>query len=410
MTFVHALFRTLLRHPRTALEALWWQISGKKLRARNLLLFDPDSRPPGARAASRLLSAANLDMIPRLDTLFVPGEAISVWCWRQGNFFFTDIAAYCTEFLNAAGYSARLRDEGDPSGDDAILIIAPHEFCIHGPGAGWPPEALARAVFLNTEQWQTSWFGMARRFMRGSGKALDINPVSAAGLCGLGISCGFLPLLPLTGGRFSTPTGALSPSVSRSRHVATLDYPEDFAQRPYALTFMGVANHRRSRALAALAPALADHACFLHMPSADAPLRPGEPDMIAGDDFARIARHSRILLNIHRGESPYFEWHRLFLSGIMQGCVVITEPCLPVGLARAGEHHLEATIAEMPGLIAQLLNTPEGAARMAQIHANTCALRQDLLRAAQSRDGLLALTQPANWRPLSPAQPMNAAG
>ena len=409
MTFTRALFRTLLRDPRTALEALWSQITGKKLRARNQLRFDPENRQPGARAADRQLAAAKLETIPRLDTLFAPDRAISVWCWRQGNFFFSDIAAYCTDFLRAAGYSARLRGDSDQPDGDAILIIAPHEFCIHGPGAHWPAEALARAVFVNTEQWQTSWFGLARRFMRGSGKALDINPVSAAGLCGLGISCGFLPLLPLTGSRFAPPAGPLSPQVSRARHVAALDYPEDFAARPYALTFMGVANHRRGSALAALAPVLADHACFLHMPSADGPLRPGDPDMIAGDDFARIARHSRILLNIHRGESHYFEWHRLFLSGIMEGCVIVTEPCLPIGLAQAGKHYLEATIAEMPGLIAQLLGTSEGAARMAQIHANCRALRADLMRASSNPEGLLALTQPANWR-INPASPTDAAG
>ena len=50
----------------------------------------------------------------------------------------------------------------------------------------------------------------------------------------------------------------------------------------------------------------------------------GETGFVAGDaKFAALA-DTRILLNVHRGDEPYFEWARV-VEAIANGCVVASE-------------------------------------------------------------------------------------
>lgn len=333
-------------------------------------------------AADAFMEDAADQKLSQLQDLLDLAKPTLVLCWEEGNFFFADIAVYVCEYLSARGYRAQCAfDEmGIDVGRYNIVIVAPHEFCVHGPGKGWSVERLGEAIYVNTEQWHTSWFSLAFGVMSRSGKVLDINPASARGLCKLGMRAGFLPLVPTEGTTFNFPHAPLSTQTAGLRAIKPLTYPEDFAERPYDVLYVAALNERRARVLSQIAPNLAWHDCFLHTPLLQGPVNARSANMIPSADFNQLARNSRILLNIHQGESRYFEWHRLFVSGICEGCVVVTEPCIDTGVLTAGVHFLEIEAALMGDYVDWLLRTAEGKQKMAEIHRNCTEIRAGSIR------------------------------
>lgn len=329
-----------------------------------------------AAKANAYFEGAPLHLLMPLKAMLDATRPVAVLYWEDGNFFFADIARYTAEFLATLGYRSQVRTD-DASIDPAttLLVVAPHEYCVYGPGRFWDEATAAAAVYLNTEQWHTTWFALAWSALRRSGRVLDINPAAAAAFAALGLQAGFIPLLPLAGTCFDYPRCQLSPAVSQARAIAPLTYPAVFAERPYDVLFVGALNERRSKALASLAPTLAQADAFLHCPTFGKPVKAGDADMLSSSDFTQLARNSRILLNIHQGESHYFEWHRIVLTGIMEGCVVLTEPSNTVGLVTAGVHYIEATLEQMPAVLTGLLQEPQGQVRLEEVHANCAALR-----------------------------------
>jgi hypothetical protein len=301
-----------------------------------------------------------------------PDRPVVVLHWKDGNFFFTDIARYVAETLAGAGFEVQLRDDHRDLDLDRtqIVVVAPHEYCIHGPGTEFTAEIAARVVHVNLEQWHTSWFSLALGQMLTSKKALDINPLSARGLGRLGIKAGFLPLLPRAGGVFDFGQEAPSKQLTGLRAIKPLTYPARVLERPYDILFVGYLNQRRARTLADLGPVLSNHDCFLHVPRFTGPITPDSPNMIGSRDLAQIAQNAKLLLNIHQGESHYFEWHRLVISGIAQGCVPLTEPCANIGIVEPGKHYIAATLDEMPDRIDWLLGTEQGRREIERLHEN----------------------------------------
>jgi hypothetical protein len=325
-----------------------------------------------------MFDGLDVSQTSELDELIDPDRPAVVLYWEDGNFFFTEIAEYVATYLQSMGIAAEARPDIPQAELDGlnIIIVAPHEFCAYGPGRAWSARHLERAVYLNTEQWHTSWFVLAFGFLLRSRLAIDINPASAAALSALGLKSAFMPLLPIDGSCFAHPDHPVSGGLTRYKAVKPLDYPDDIMDRPYDILFVGVSNPRRAKALASLAPILQQHDCFIHAPLFHRPVRPGDPDMIGNGDLAQIARNSKILLNIHQGESHYFEWHRLVLSGIMEGCVVVTERSHPTGVLAAGEHYLETSLEQIGPLLQKLLTTAEGQSTLRRIHSNCRALRE----------------------------------
>lgn len=361
-------------------------------------LQNPDTRPfnplihylrQGMREGRRAFESTTADafMAEAVDQplhtfrdFLKPELPVVVLHWKEGNFFFADIAQYVTEVLVSVGFDAQLRDNHHDLDLDQtqLVVVAPHEYCIHGPGTEFTPEIAAQVIHVNLEQWHTSWFSLALGQMLTSRKALDINPLSARGLARLGIKAGFLPLLPRPGGVFDFGPGTPSTQLTGLRALLPLTYPCAVLERPYDILFVGYLNRRRARALADLGHVLSNYDCFLHAPRFIGPMTPESPNMIGSRDLAQIGQNAKLLLNIHQGESHYFEWHRLVISGIAQGCVPLTEPCADIGLIEPGTHYITATLEEMPDRIAWLLGTEEGRREIERLHANGRALMAQL--------------------------------
>jgi hypothetical protein len=73
-----------------------------------------------------------------------------------------------------------------------------------------------------------------------------------------------------------------------------------------------------------------------------------------------LAQRSKIVLNLHQTDEPYFEWHRIVLQGLWQRALVITEPAAAQTFFAAGEHYLAAPCDELVDLIDWILGTTQG--------------------------------------------------
>lgn len=333
-----------------------------------------------ASAADMFMSQSPAQTLPTWKDFVDSKKETLVLCWDNGNFFFTDIAKYLVETINSSGLVAKLSHDHRDIDTSLynIFVVAPHEYCVHGPGVEFTHDLATRAVHVNLEQWHTSWFSLALDKMLVSKKALDINPLSARGLNRFGIQAGFLPLLPKQGGVFEVSSAPLSKQLSDLRYVKPLTYADDILDRTYDVLFVGYLNQRRSRGLAGLAKTLSDYDNFLHAPRFNGPMKPENPNMIGNRDLAQLAQNSKILLNIHQGDSHYFEWHRLVVSGIAQGCVPLSEPCANIGVVRPGEHYIESTLDEMPKKLSWLLGSSAGKRELQRIQENGRKLMQQL--------------------------------
>jgi len=73
-----------------------------------------------------------------------------------------------------------------------------------------------------------------------------------------------------------------------------------------------------------------------------------------------LSQRSKILLNVHQDEIPYFEWHRMILLGIWQDTLVISEPCFRVPGLDPGTHFVECELDDLPGTIEWFLESEPG--------------------------------------------------
>ncbi|MEO6091657.1 MAG: hypothetical protein ABIT04_09445 [Novosphingobium sp.] len=376
--FLKASTQDTLRRPGPLFSSAFYSLEHPDTRAFNPLVhYVRRGMREGRRAfqspvADAFMTQAADRPIHSFHDFLEAGRPVLVLYWKDGNFFFTDIARYVAETLAGGGFEVRLLDEHRGLDLDGleIVVVAPHEYCVHGPGTEFTAEIAARLIHVNLEQWHTSWFSLALDKMLTSRKALDINPLSARGLARLGIKAGFLPLLPRPGGVFDFGREPPSKQLTGLRAIKPLTYPAKVLERPYDILFVGYLNNRRARALAELGHVLSDYDCFLHAPRLTGPVTSDSPNMIGSRDLAQIALNAKLLLNIHQGESHYFEWHRLVVSGIAQGCVPLTEPCAAIGLVVPGEHYIEARLDEMADRIAWLLGTAPGRREIERVHEN----------------------------------------
>jgi hypothetical protein len=245
---------------------------------------------------------------------------------EHGNVFMREIAEHLVEALVAAGRPAELvvdRLPGDAPPLDQ-LVVAPHEFFGLFPA----PEAdriaaAARSVCINTEQPGTPFFDLAMHYAAHGPGALDISPFALDSIRRTGLPVVHLPL----------------------GHVASIDrwHGVDQAPRRTDIAFLGGRTPRREAFLGGAAGQLWEWNTDLRLFSWHRPAREGTPAFTVGDDkYARLA-DTRILLNVHRDEAPYFEWARV-VEAIANGCVIATETSVGIEPLVPGTHVLMAPL------------------------------------------------------------------
>ena len=280
-----------------------------------------------------------------------PGSIVSVHAHSSGHMVFHAFQDLIIQSFRTIGIECLKKDEafvevnrGSKKGwSDLKIIIAPHEFFYLG-GAPTPEEINWKTVvLLNSEQLPSVWFRKALPFLLKAPFVLDMNVQAAASLVQLGANARFIPIGYVPGNKI----------FGRSPETPIYD-------RDIDLLWIGTNSARREHFIAHNQRLFADRKSFIRLINVGQTLSANDPQSVSGEDFAVLAQHSKILLNVHHFDTPYFEWQRLVHFGFMQACCVVTETATRTPGLVPGEHYFEEDVKNLPELVAWLLDDPEG--------------------------------------------------
>ncbi len=225
-----------------------------------------------------------------------------------GNLYMTELAELLCRGFDDLGLSSAIVYHELPREQPGTcnVVMAPHEFFTLFPNVSEVEtlEAAACSVLVNTEQPETSWFGLVLRYLRVARAVLDINSFAVQQLAQRDVHAHLL----------------------RLGYHASWDRwgGDDAAARPIDAVYMGALTERRSKALAHLAPVLAGRRTKLLIHDGAVPVTAADDGFVTGDAKHDLLAQSKLLINVHRSTVPYFEWHR-HLPALANGCLVVTE-------------------------------------------------------------------------------------
>lgn len=301
-------------------------------------------------------------------------HTVYLFAHSHGHVVFKQFQQLLSEGLTAIGVINHMVDEKsliDRSDHAISLIIGPHEFFFL-MGAKDPLEFnLKNTIVFNTEQLNSYWFARIFPILEKVRYVADINLQSAASLVKLGINARFLPLGYL-------PESELFSSIfsDRDNHKYKLDVAvtsDDSESRFYSvkreidLLWIGSNSARRNNFLKKNKVFFENIKSFIRLLSSENSFNDSNSKIILPHTFLKLAHRSKIMLNVHHFENPYFEWARLVHYGLMQGCCVVTETSSHLPGLIPGVHYFEDEIQNLPSLIKWLINDPQGQQKLERV-------------------------------------------
>ncbi len=291
----------------------------------------------------------------------------AIYTSTAGNYFFEEIRDLIAAGLRQLGIRVTLQNENQPYLSDADwhVFVAPHEFFYLGRGEILRKEGLPEnSVIVNTEQPSTQWFALAHTMFQHAKAIWDIDYHSSQNIMARKIECSYLPLgyVPdfKSYRRMDKLPAAIAPDAltMAERKHSFLDDP--WIRRPIDVLFMGTMTSQREQFFKRFGPVAAKYNSYLHKTPAGGPIVPGNPWYIGTEGSVGLAQRSKILLNIHRGNDVYFEWHRVVMLGIWQRALVISDPCTSAPPFKSGIDYVEAPPGEIPSLVEYYLSSADG--------------------------------------------------
>jgi hypothetical protein len=263
-------------------------------------------------------------------------EIVFVLAAGQNHFFF-ELAEALRRELGAEGVAARLSTSGFPEDEEAervFVLLPPHEyFALEGARTPPPPGALRRTIMISAEQPETVHFRQNLALAGRGGAVFDINERAVQAYRRRGVPARRLRL-------------GYTPAWDRYAESSPGERPDD-------VLFLGAYTPRRGRVLGRHAAALAGLRSRLVLSDNSRPNTAGTPGFLAGEEKWRALAGARMLLNVHQGREPYFEWHRV-LQAIHCGAVVVTETATDFEPLRAGKDFEMAPAADLAEPLARL--------------------------------------------------------
>ncbi len=281
---------------------------------------------------------------------------VSPW----GNSFMRELAELLGAALADLARDVAILGDGlpDGSGSTVDLVVAPQDYFVLGrhddEAATW--RAVEASVAIATEQPGTVWFDRSLPYLAASRLVLDLDTLAVDRLRGAGVVArrlrlGYHPSWDRWGGHTEAP-------------------------RPVDVAFLGALTDRRERFLADAAPRLWDRRCDLRLFEITRPKQPGDAGFFTGaDKWDRLAA-TKLLVNVHRSEAPYFEWLRA-LDALANGCVLVSEPSLDADPLVPGRHFVHAPVDLLTDYAIGLLADPS---QLQQISAEAYDLVRSELR------------------------------
>jgi hypothetical protein len=220
------------------------------------------------------------------------------------NRFFFEMAEALTFELGECGVEAYITTKGFPPFRQglAYVLLPPHEyFALEGYTRSLDEQILRRTVFISAEQPRSPHFADNVRLSKFAGHVFDINVAAIRRYESKGIKAEHLQL-------------------GYSRY---LDHYSEESVGAMDVLFMGCFTPRRAAILAGCAPVLSKFRSRLVLSDNSRPNTGTSACFLAGEDKFSLLKSSKLLLNIHQSDEPYFEWARV-LDGIHGGCVILS--------------------------------------------------------------------------------------
>ncbi|MBE2317422.1 glycosyltransferase family 2 protein [Solirubrobacter sp. CPCC 204708] len=307
-------------------------------------------------------------------------EVAFVLAPRQ-NHFFAELQDALRYEIEAAGVATSLHWGDFPAPRPGLVyaVIPPHEYftLMHGR-IGPADEVLARTMYICGEQPNTPFFDWNVHFAPRAGRVFDINRLGVRAFGEHGIEAEHLQL---------GHTGAwdrLSPDVERDIDVL----------------FMGAESQKRLVHLAQAARPLRDRRCRFVLSDNSRPNFKASETYVAEDEKWNLLNRSKVLINIHQGDTPYFEWLRI-VQAMANGCVVVTESSVDYEPLVPGEHFLSGAPETLGHLAEHLLLNGH---RRWEIQTAAYETLRDQLPMRAAADKLIAAARELDERPLPNAQ------
>jgi Glycosyl transferase family 2 len=267
---------------------------------------------------------------------------------RRQNQFFVEIVDAIRDELDQVGVPSSVHRAGFPTErDDLVYVLTPPHEWFNLDRRYYQPTTrqLARTIFICAEQPGTAFFVDDAALGELAGAVFDIN----AG------AIGAFEQLGLKGVRH-LPLG-----WTRTWDHALLDdegLPRPDAHRDIDILHLGIFSEHRAFALAAGARWLSRWNCRLILGDPDRPNSEPAANFAVSEEKWNLLSRSRVLLNLHVANRPYFETLRI-VQAIACGCAIVTEHSLGTAPLAPGVHMLSGR-PEALGLIAgQLLRDEE---------------------------------------------------
>jgi hypothetical protein len=299
---------------------------------------------------------------PELAFVLAPGQ----------NLFFAELVAALREELERAGVRTSLHVGNFPAPrpDRVYVLTPPHEYftLLHGRH-GPLPEVLARTIFICGEQPNTPFFDNNVHLAPMGGAVFDINRFGVRGFAREGIEAHHLQL-------------GWTPSW---------DHLSD-RERDIDVLFLGSHTERRARVIGAAARTFSRFRTeFVFSDNA-------KPNWVASESYRDDAEkwdlisRSKILLNVHQENNPYFEWLRI-VQAMSSGAVVVSEHSVDYAPLVAGRDLLLGDAASLGTFCALLLEDDDRRWRMQAAAYRTLRERLPLAHgAAQLAQAAVALS------------------
>jgi hypothetical protein len=300
------------------------------------------------------------------------------------NHFFVELAeALCFE-LDKIGALARIYVGEVPEQRPGLVhvFLPPHEFVALSQ-LNLTPAFYARSIVISTEQPDSSHFTHNVDVARHAGAVFDINQRAVRAYRAQGIEASLLQL----------------------GYTEFWDRRNVVAERDIDILFMGRHTERRTRVLASCADIFERFRCRLLFSDNSQPNARTTPAFLAGDDKRALLARAKLLINVHAGDEPYFEWLRV-VEGICAGCVVVSEHSTDISPLRWGEHVVSGRPGTLGLLAAWLL---EDHATLTSLQAGAYELLRDEFPLAHAADALLCAARRVDGAPIATSEALRSA-
>lgn len=245
--------------------------------------------------------------VPELAFVMSPGQ----------NWFFVDLVAAIRSELDAQGVVSSVSTEGfpEPRQDRVYVLVPPHEYvALEGIEALPSDEMMGRTIMICAEQPSTVHFDQNLEFASKAGSIFDINARAVAAFRRHGVVAHHLQL-------------------GYSRHW---DHFEPQRERDIDVLFLGSHSQRRSHLLNSYARIFSGWRSHIQISDNSKPNTGQSTSFLADDKWDLISR-AKLMINIHQGEEPYFEWLRA-LEAFHGGAVLLSEHADGIRPLVQGQH------------------------------------------------------------------------